>query len=67
VGKPKGKRPIGSLRLRWVNNIKMDTKEAACGVMDWIDLVQEMNRWWTHVNAVTNLRVPYIAGTFLTS
>jgi hypothetical protein len=24
VGKPKGKRPLGRLRCRWENNIKMD-------------------------------------------
>jgi hypothetical protein len=24
-------------------------------VYDWIELVQDMNRWWALVNAVTNL------------
>jgi hypothetical protein len=27
VGKPEGKRPLGRLRCRWVNNIKMDLRE----------------------------------------
>jgi hypothetical protein len=27
VGKPKGKRPLGRPRDRWVNNIKMDLRE----------------------------------------
>jgi hypothetical protein len=27
MGKPKGKRPLGRLRRRWVNNIKMDLRE----------------------------------------
>jgi hypothetical protein len=27
VGKPEGKRPLGRLRCRWVDNIKMDLKE----------------------------------------
>jgi hypothetical protein len=27
------------------------------GVMDWIGLVQDRDRWWTVVNAVMNLRV----------
>ena len=27
VGKPEGKRPLGRLRLRWEDNIKMDIKE----------------------------------------
>ena len=27
VGKPEGKRPLGSPRLRWEDNIKMDLRE----------------------------------------
>jgi hypothetical protein len=27
VGKPKGKRPLGKPRRRWVDNIKMDFRE----------------------------------------
>jgi hypothetical protein len=27
VGKPEGKRPLGRLRRRWVDNVKMDLKE----------------------------------------
>jgi hypothetical protein len=26
-GKPEGKRPLGSPRLRWVNNIKMNLRD----------------------------------------
>ena len=26
------------------------------GVMDWIDVVQDRDRWWAVVNAVMNLR-----------
>jgi len=28
------------------------------GVMDWIDLAQDRDRWRTRVNAAMNLRVP---------
>jgi hypothetical protein len=31
VGKPEGKRPLGKLRLRWEDNIKMDLQEVGCG------------------------------------
>jgi hypothetical protein len=36
VGKPEGKRPLGTPRHRWVDNIRMDHKEG--GVM-WTGLV----------------------------
>jgi hypothetical protein len=58
VGKPEGKKPEGRPRHRWEDNIKMDLEEVGCGVMDWIELAQDRNRWWTLVNAVMNLRVP---------
>ena len=28
------------------------------GGMDWIDLIEDRNRWWVLVSAVMNLRVP---------
>jgi hypothetical protein len=58
VGTPEGNRPLGSPRLRWEDNIKMETQEVVCGDMDWIDLAQDLYRWRTLVNAVMNLRVP---------
>jgi hypothetical protein len=38
VGKPDGKRPLGSPRRRWVDNIKMDLREVGWNGRDWIDL-----------------------------
>jgi hypothetical protein len=38
-----------------------------CGGMDWMEPAQVRNRWWTDVNVVMNLRVPYNEGNFLTS
>jgi len=56
VGKPKGKRPLVRPRIRWEDNFKKDFQEAGWG-MGWIDLAQDMDNWWTLVDAVMNLRV----------
>jgi len=58
VGKPKGGRPLGRPRHRWVDNIRMDLQEVVCGYMDWIVLAQYRDMWRTLVSAVMNLRVP---------
>jgi hypothetical protein len=34
VGKPEGKRPLGRLRHRWIDNIKMDLLEIGVSVVD---------------------------------
>ena len=57
VGKPEGKRPLGRLRRRWEDNIKMDLQEVGCGGMDWIELAHDTDRWRALVNAVMNFRV----------
>ena len=36
VGKPEGKRPLGRLRRRWVDNIRTDLQEVGRGYMNWI-------------------------------
>ena len=41
VGKPEGKRPLGSSRHRWEDNIKMGLQEVGCGGVDWIELAQD--------------------------
>jgi hypothetical protein len=58
VGKPEGRRPLGRHRSRWEDNIKMDLREVGWGGMDWINLVQDRDRWRALLNAVKNLRVP---------
>jgi len=64
VGKPEGNRPIGRLRCKWEDNIKMDLQEVGCGGKDWIDLAQDRDNWWVPVNAVMNFRVPQNAENF---
>ena len=58
VGNPEGMRPLGRLRLRWEDDLKMDFQELGCGGMDWVEMAQERGRWWAPVNVVLNLRVP---------
>ena len=67
VGKPEGERPLGRVRQRWEDTIKMDLQEVGCERMDWIELAEDRDRWRVLVNAVTNLWVPYDVGNFLTS
>ena len=58
VGKPERKRPLGRPSPIWEDNIKMDLQKVGCGVMDWMELAQNRDRWRALVNAVVNLRVP---------
>jgi hypothetical protein len=67
VGKPEGKRPLGTPRRRWEDNIKMNLQEVGCGGVDWIELAQDRDRWRGLVTAVMYLRVPQNAGNFLSS
>ena len=55
VGKPEGKRPLGRTRRRWADNIKMDLQEMGCEGMDWIELVENRDRWRALVNAGNSL------------
>jgi hypothetical protein len=67
MGKPEGKRLLERPGRRWEDTIKMDLQEVGRGGMDWIEVVQDRDRWRAHVNAVMNLRIRYNAGNFLTS
>jgi hypothetical protein len=55
VGKPDGKRPLGKLRRKWVENIKIDLGEISCVDVDWIGLAQGRDKWRAIVNVALNL------------
>ena len=57
VGRIEGKRPLRRHSRRWDDNIKMDLQEVGCGVMDWIDVAQDRDRWRALVSTVMKLRV----------
>jgi hypothetical protein len=57
AGKPERKRPLGRLRRRWIDNIKMELLEIGLSVVDWISLAQDRYRWRALVNSVMNLQV----------
>jgi hypothetical protein len=65
VEKRDGKRPLSRPCRRWENNNRMDLQKAGCGVMTWIHLAQDMDRWRTLVYAVMNLRGSMQCGEFL--
>jgi hypothetical protein len=58
VGRPEGKRPLGRLRRRWEDNIKMDLREIGIDGANWIQLSQDRIQWRACMNAVMNFRIP---------
>jgi hypothetical protein len=52
VGKPEGKRPLGRLRRRWKDNIKMDLEKVGGGRGDWRKLAQDRDGWRALVSTV---------------
>ena len=55
--KPEGKRPLGRPGHRWEDNIKWIFIKWD-GVMDWIGLALDRERWLALVNSVMNPRIP---------
>jgi hypothetical protein len=53
-GKPEGKRPLGRLRHRWEDNMKIGLQAVRCEDMGWIKLAQDRDRWRQLVNVVIN-------------
>jgi hypothetical protein len=56
--KPEERRPLGSPRHKWEDNIIMDLKSIEWEGVDWLYMAQDRDRWWAFVNTVMNLGVP---------
>jgi hypothetical protein len=57
VGRPEGRKPLGRLRRRWEDNIKMDVGVIGMDGANWIRLAQDRVQRRASVNTVMNLRV----------
>ena len=66
VGRPEGKRTLARPGIHGRIILKLIFKKSDGG-MDWIDLARNWDRWRAVVKAVMNVRVPLIAGNFLTN
>ena len=58
AGKPIGKRPLGTPRRRWEDNIRMDLKEICINTRNWVDSAQDRDYWRALVIAALNLQIP---------
>jgi hypothetical protein len=58
VGKPEGRRPLGTPRCRGGDDIKLVHQDVGCGVMDWIELAQDRDNWRELGDAVMKFWFP---------
>jgi hypothetical protein len=58
AGNPKGNRPLGRPRRKWVGNVEMDLRETVWDGMDWIYLAENRDQWHSLVSMAMNLQVP---------
>jgi len=58
LGSLRGRHLFGDPGIHWRRIILKCIFEMGCGIVDWIELAQDRDRWRTLVSAVMNLRVP---------
>jgi predicted small integral membrane protein len=57
MGMPERKRPLGRLRRRREDGIRIDLREIGWGSVEWIQFVQKRGWWRVLLNMVINLRI----------
>jgi hypothetical protein len=65
VGKTETKKPLGRLRHKWEDNIKINFEEIRWDYVDWIHLTLDRYKWQAVVKMAMNLWVPLNVGEFL--
>ena len=55
--KPTEKRPLGTPKSKWEDNIRMNLEEIGINTRNSIDSVQDRDYWRALVNAALNLQV----------
>ena len=56
-GKTSGRRPLGTSRRRWKDNIRKNFKEIGIMTRNRVDSTQYIDYWRAFVNAALNLQV----------
>lgn len=67
MGNPERKRPLGSLRGRLEDNIKIHFKEIGWMGMNVVDLAEDWDKWLALVSMKMKLQVSLDVGKFFTS
>jgi hypothetical protein len=57
VWKPEEERPLYRPRRSWEDAMRMDLRDIGWGVVDWIRLAKDRDRWRAVVTTAMNLRV----------
>ena len=55
TGKPTGKRPLGSPRHKWEDNIRMDLTEIGINMRNWVNSAQDRDYWIVLVHMALDL------------
>jgi len=64
VGRTEAKKPLGRTSGRWDYNIKLHLRQVGWRGMEWTDMADDSESWWSFANTVMNVRAPENKGNF---